>query len=82
MPKASQPITLVTVPYTKAPTLQTQNMLCTVFEIFQHTCKTLHTVIYIRHIVQKGNLMQSLGKHIYLKYKTQLKLEKHTDSHT
>ena len=35
---------------------------------------------YIRHIVQKGRLMQSFGKHIYLKYKTQLKLEKHTKS--
>ena len=37
---------------------------------------------YIRPVVQKGNLMQSLGKHIYLEYKTQLKLEKHTDTHT
>ena len=48
-------------------------MLCTVFEILHHTfCKTLQTVfLYIRHIVQKGNLMQS-----------QLKLDKHTDSHT
>ena len=33
-------------------------------------------------LVQTGRLMQSLGKHIYLKYKTQLKLEKHMDSHT
>ena len=58
-------------------------MLCTVLEILQHTsCKTLHTVFYIRHVVRKANLMQSLGKHIYLKCKTQLKLEKHTDSHT
>ena len=35
-----------------------------------HFCKTQHIVSYIRHFIQKWNILQSLGKHFFSKWKT------------
>ena len=74
MPKASQPPTSVK----KHQPCKHNICFALCFKFTEHYTLFFH----IRHIVQKERLVQSLGIHIYLEYKTQPKLKKDTDSHT
>jgi hypothetical protein len=59
-PKAE---THVPNPKTKSAKLQAQFLLYTQFSILSNTfCKTLHTILYIRHSIQNVNLFSPFEK--------------------